>query len=474
MDPETIQAAASVPRTGYGSFAEATGHVLDALQARLPRAAVFLATLEAGRHRVVDSRLGPEVKLRADVAVALAQGFCDRAVQQSAPAVHNAVPRLAPYGRGGSCMTAPILSPTGERVATLGAVARARHRFDADELRLLSAQARMLAYESEREQRDRDLHRLNDSLRDQGRGMAAIARVARELAAGADARMAVCEAAREITRAPVVCLLERSGGDFVSTVTVGGALAPVSIKVHDERPLRAGTFVADARVHPSINPSLASSTGARSALFEPVLREGIPVGVIVVIWTTQLQRLPDHIAGVMRLLAGEAAVALEQAGLHGRVRDLAHTDALTGLVSRRVWETELPRELARARRQESPLCLAMIGLDGFVDYAARGGEQAGERALKASAAAWLGALREVDLLARLGPEQFAVALPSCDLYEATEVLDRVRAATPSPHTASAGVVRWQEDELPETVMARCAAALAAAQAAGRDLTISED
>ena len=58
-------------------------------------------------------------------------------------------------------------------------------------------------------------------LRDQARGMGAIGRVAKALAGGDDARTAVCEAACEVTDAPVAFLLEPSGRDFVSTAMAG-------------------------------------------------------------------------------------------------------------------------------------------------------------------------------------------------------------------------------------------------------------
>ena len=63
-----------------------------------------------------------------------------------------------------------------------------------------------------------------------------------------------------------------------------------------------------------------------------------------------LEALPEAPAGVLRLLAAQAAVAIEHAGLRARVAALALTDPLTGLVTRRVCDEELPRELARARR----------------------------------------------------------------------------------------------------------------------------
>jgi PleD family two-component response regulator len=65
-------------------------------------------------------------------------------------------------------------------------------------------------------------------------------------------------------------------------------------------------------------------------------------------------------------------------------------------------------------------------------------------------------------------------LPACGLGEACEVLDRVRVATPRGQTASAGVARWDGEEPAELLAARAQDALAAAKAAGRNVTISAD
>ena len=96
------------------------------------------------------------------------------------------------------------------------------------------------------------------------------------------------------------------------------------------------------------------ATSARSALFEPVLRDGQVSGVLIVIWQLPIESVPDGTAGMLRLLAAQAAVAIEHAGLRARMETLTLTDELTGVATRRVFEDELPRELARARRSETP------------------------------------------------------------------------------------------------------------------------
>ena len=107
---------------------------------------------------------------------------------------------------------------------------------------------------------------------------------------------------------------------------------------------------------------------------------------------------------------------------------LARTDGLTGVANRRAWDDELPRELARAARSGRPVCIALLDLDHFKAYNDRHGHQAGDRLLKAAAAAWESRLRKTDLLARYGGEEFAVMLPDCGLDSGMEIAERCRVA----------------------------------------------
>ena len=85
-------------------------------------------------------------------------------------------------------------------------------------------------------------------------------------------------------------------------------------------------FVADARNHPALAAPLVEATSARSAVFQPVLRDGEVAGVIIVIWRRALDVLPDGPSAVLRLVTAQAAIAIEHAGLR------AHVQAYTLLV----------------------------------------------------------------------------------------------------------------------------------------------
>lgn len=488
VDVSAIQAAAAATSTTYRSFADATRSVLDLLERHVPDAAVFMAHLDRGQfiHRIVDVRRGPDYGLRSNQALPLGDAFCSHMAEGRGPRITGdigsveAYSRLAMQQRTGarSYLGVPLELSDGTRVGSLAAVSKRRNAFSAADEQLFVMLARVLAGELERESNARDLRRFNDMLRDQARGMGAIGRVAKALAAGDDARHAICEAAGEVMDAPVAFLLEPKGRDFASTAMAGANVQPVTIQPRGDGSgggkaftAKEAYFVADARNHPALAAPLVEATSARSAVFEPVLRDGEVAGVLIVIWQRPLEKLPEASGGMLKLVAAQAAIAIEHAGLRARVAALALTDALTGLVTRRVFDEELPRELARARRGDTPVSLAILDLDHMAAFNMMRGEGEGDRLVKETAAFWRGELREVDVLARLDGVEFALVLPGCGLAEAVEVLDRVRGATPRGQTASAGVARWDGEEPAELLMARAQDALAAAKSSGRNVTI---
>jgi diguanylate cyclase (GGDEF)-like protein/PAS domain S-box-containing protein len=158
----------------------------------------------------------------------------------------------------------------------------------------------------------------------------------------------------------------------------------------------------------------------------------------------------------------------EREELLGKVRDMATHDSLTGLPNRRALEEQLPRELARARRSDSPLCVAIIDIDHFKSYNDTHGHLAGDEVLRQCARAWDGALRGEDTIVRFGGEEFLVLLPDTAPDEATEVVERLRQRTPMGQSCSAGLASWDFVESDDDLLGRADAALYLAKAGGRD------
>lgn len=164
-------------------------------------------------------------------------------------------------------------------------------------------------------------------------------------------------------------------------------------------------------------------------------------------------------------------VAAEREELLRQVEDMARSDALTGLPNRHALNEQLPRELARARRDGSELCLAIIDIDHFKSFNDTHGHLAGDEMLRACAMAWDSAVRGADMLVRFGGEEFLVVLPDCSLEEAGEIVERLRAATPGEQTCSAGLALWDGVESIDELISRADSALYMAKAGGRDCLV---
>jgi diguanylate cyclase (GGDEF)-like protein/PAS domain S-box-containing protein len=158
----------------------------------------------------------------------------------------------------------------------------------------------------------------------------------------------------------------------------------------------------------------------------------------------------------------------EREQLLGEVQDLARHDALTGLPNRRVLSELLPREMTRARRPRSPLCVAIVDIDHFKVYNDTYGHLAGDEVLRACARAWDESLRGEDTIVRFGGEEFLVLLPDTEMAQACEVVERLRGATPCEQTCSAGLAEWDFVESVDELLARADRALYLAKAGGRN------
>jgi diguanylate cyclase (GGDEF)-like protein len=178
----------------------------------------------------------------------------------------------------------------------------------------------------------------------------------------------------------------------------------------------------------------------------------------------------DGAEGAPALLLGVIGTAFATAvvvrSLASRLRQLASTDPLTALPNRRGWEQALERELARVRRRRTPLCVAVLDLDRFKEFNDEKGHLAGDRLLTEVAATWMGLLRDTDVLARYGGDEFGIILPDCFPGKAREIVDRLCQATSAGSTCSAGVAAAEDGVGMSELIDRADRALYRAKAAG--------
>ena len=112
---------------------------------------------------------------------------------------------------------------------------------------------------------------------------------------------------------------------------------------------------------------------------------------------------------------------------------LAHHDPLTGLPNRRMFEQRLEQALDRARRSSRPCALVFVDLDDFKSVNDKLGHAVGDAVLRAAAQAIVGAVRQVDTVARLAGDEFTVLCENVDTDDAAQhVLDKLRQAFAQP------------------------------------------
>lgn len=187
------------------------------------------------------------------------------------------------------------------------------------------------------------------------------------------------------------------------------------------------------------------------------------------------QRFRAGQIGLIRTAAGALGAALGARLELQRLRHQPGRDALTGLPDAKAFHARLAEELLRAKRHGVALAVVTVDLDHFGALNARHGRPAGDAVLAEVALQLKLTLRDTDILARLGGDQFAAILPETDVPQALRAAERVRRSLEertfprvSRLTASAAVAAFPRDgtELPE-LMHQLDLALEVAKKSGR-------
>ena len=124
---------------------------------------------------------------------------------------------------------------------------------------------------------------------------------------------------------------------------------------------------------------------------------------------------------------GERGSAAWMQQLIDSLVELSSRDALTGLANRRAFQLALERELDRVARSGEPALLLVADIDHFKLVNDCHGHAAGDRVIRAVGQALTEGVRPMDLVARIGGEEFAVILPDCPIGFGQTVAERLRA-----------------------------------------------
>jgi len=198
---------------------------------------------------------------------------------------------------------------------------------------------------------------------------------------------------------------------------------------------------------------------------------------------------PEAATDLLEHLAAVVAMCLENLRNQERLKIDGLTDVVTSAPNRRFFERRLLEEVGRWKRRREPLAMILVDIDHFKQVNDRHGHQAGDLAL-AQVARWLGeGLRDCDVLARFGGEEFVLLLPNTTHLQAATIAERLRERVACASitlddrerirlTASFGVAALaaepadDQSDAGNSLVRRADRALYAAKGAGRNCVVS--
>jgi diguanylate cyclase (GGDEF)-like protein/PAS domain S-box-containing protein len=230
----------------------------------------------------------------------------------------------------------------------------------------------------------------------------------------------------------------------------------------------------------------------RAALLQAVEAQGALRDYEVRLRTAQGARFWASVS-VTRLLFEEQPAhfislveVTQRKALEERLETLVMTDELTGLFNRRYFNQRGGEEFTRACRYGTPFAILMVDVDYFKEINDSHGHNAGDQALRHLARSMQSSLRSVDIVCRLGGDEFGVLLPDTTLEGAAVLAARLRASVaegqfefqgrPVQFTVSLGAGAFsQHDATFDHVLKRADAALYEAKSQGRNrVQLAED
>lgn len=231
--------------------------------------------------------------------------------------------------------------------------------------------------------------------------------------------------------------------------------------------------------------SLMRERGARSSICLPIVFNDIPLGTML-LYSRNSNAFPPEQCELLNTYVRLSAKALDNARLYAEMAKLACTDDLTGLANRRHVEERLQQEFLRARRYACRFSVILLDIDFFKRINDTHGHAAGDSVLKDFSRILARGIRDVDVAARWGGDEFMLILPHTDGAGAMLLAERLRSAVSQLSlglpandtiniTMSGGIATYASDMAgcPDMI-ARADRALYAAKGDGRNRVLLYD
>jgi diguanylate cyclase (GGDEF)-like protein len=168
-----------------------------------------------------------------------------------------------------------------------------------------------------------------------------------------------------------------------------------------------------------------NSKEVQSVIVAPLILKGQVLGAIS-LDSPEADAFDENDLRLLASFAATATAAIHNSRLHHEVQKMAITDELTGLYNRRGFYELGHREVERSRRFQRPLVAIMMDIDHFKRINDTYGHPVGDQVLAEVAKRCKDNLRRIDILGRLGGDEFTVLLPETDMFTGSRVAERLR------------------------------------------------
>ncbi len=184
---------------------------------------------------------------------------------------------------------------------------------------------------------------------------------------------------------------------------------------------------------------LAKQANLGACCSEPIIStQGKVLGTFTAYHTEAESSLTNDIER-LSYAANLAGIAIENRYAHEELERRAYSDYLTGLANRRYFLEQSEKELKRVLRHGGKLSILMLDIDHFKQINDSYGHEVGDTVLKILAEVCLSAIRDLDIMGRIGGEEFAILMPDTGIDHAMQVAERIRISIASTQVVTDGV-----------------------------------